>query len=47
MFNPHVPSVARVRGRIEVAPGVELAYTERGSGPPVVLLPGWTMSARC
>jgi non-heme chloroperoxidase len=30
--------------RIAVAEGVEIAYTERGAGPPVVLVPGWTMS---
>jgi hypothetical protein len=47
MFKPHVPSVARGWGRVEVAPGVEIAYTERGSGPPVVLVLASTMSARC
>jgi non-heme chloroperoxidase len=31
-------------GRIAVADGVEIAYTEQGSGPPVVFVPGWTMS---
>jgi pimeloyl-ACP methyl ester carboxylesterase len=30
--------------RITVAPRVEIAYTERGSGPPVVFVAGWTMS---
>ena len=32
MSNPHVPSVAREWGRIEVSPGVEIAYTERRGG---------------
>ena len=27
-----------------MADGVEIAYTERGSGTPVVFVPGWTMS---
>jgi len=31
-------------GRIVVADGVEIAYVERGSGPPLVLVPGWRMS---
>ncbi len=31
-------------GRIEVAPGVELYYKEVGAGPPVVFIPGWTMT---
>ena len=30
--------------RIVAADGVELAYTERGAGPPIVVVPGWTMS---
>ena len=30
--------------RVPVEDGVELAYTQRGSGQPVVLVPGWTMS---
>ena len=38
------PSVPREWGRIVVADGVEFAYAERGSGPPLVLVPGWTMS---
>jgi non-heme chloroperoxidase len=40
----YVPSVAREWGRIPVGDGVKIAYTERGSGPPVVFVPGWTMS---
>jgi non-heme chloroperoxidase len=31
-------------GRVEVQPGVELFVRDVGSGPPVVLLHGWTMS---
>ncbi len=38
------PTAALDWGRITVADGVEIAYTERGSGPPVVFVPGWTMS---
>ncbi len=30
--------------RISAADGLEIAYTERGSGTPVVLVPGFTMS---
>jgi non-heme chloroperoxidase len=40
----YAPPVAREWGRITVADGVEIAYTERGSGPPVVFVPGWTMA---
>ena len=40
----YAPSVPREWGRIVVADGVEIAYAERGSGPPLVLVPGWTMS---
>lgn len=31
-------------GRVEVEPGVELFYVEAGKGPPVVFVPGWTMT---
>jgi len=31
-------------GRVTVAPGVELAYVDRGSGPAIVLVPGWTFA---
>lgn len=44
MSNVYAPSVARQWDRITVADGVEIAYTERGSGPPVMFVPGWTMS---
>ncbi len=44
MSDVYAPSVAREWGRITVADGVEIAYTELGSGPPVVFVPGWTMS---
>jgi pimeloyl-ACP methyl ester carboxylesterase len=30
--------------RVAVDDGVEIAYTQRGSGPPLVLVTGWTMS---
>jgi len=30
--------------RVSVEDGVEIAYAERGAGPPVVLVPGWTMA---
>jgi pimeloyl-ACP methyl ester carboxylesterase len=40
----YAPATAREWGRITVADGVEIAYTERGSGPPLVLVPGWTLS---
>ena len=44
MSNVYAPSVAPEWRRITVADGVEIAHTERGSGPPVVFVPGWTMS---
>jgi non-heme chloroperoxidase len=44
MPEQYAPSVPPDWGRIPVEDGVELAYTEKGSGPPVVLVPGWTMS---
>jgi len=31
-------------GKITVAPKVKLAYIDRGSGPAIVLVPGWTFS---
>ena len=31
-------------GRVEVAPGVELHYVEAGEGPPIVFIPGWTLT---
>ena len=37
-------AVPREWARITVAEGVEIAYTERGSGPPIMFVPGWTMS---
>ena len=40
----HAPAVARDWDRIAVADGVEIAYTESGSGAPVVFVTGWTMS---
>jgi non-heme chloroperoxidase len=40
----YAPLVSGEWGRIAVADGVEIAYTERGSGPPLVFVPGWTMS---
>ena len=44
MSDVYAPSVPGEWGRIAVADGVEIAYTERGSGPPLVFVPGWTMS---
>ena len=44
MSNVYTPSVPREWGRIPLPDGVEIAYTERGSGPPLLLVPGWTMS---
>ena len=44
MSNIYTPSVPREWDRIPLQDGVEIAYTERGSGPPVVLVPGWTGS---
>ena len=44
MSDVYAPSVPREWGRITVADGVEIAYAERGSGLPLVLVPGWTMS---
>lgn len=32
-------------GRFETSDGVTLHYLESGSGPPLVLVPGWTMPA--
>ncbi len=32
-------------GYVEVAPGVELFYREKGTGTPVVFIPGWTFSS--
>jgi pimeloyl-ACP methyl ester carboxylesterase len=31
-------------GRITVAPGVKLSYVDRGRGPPIVFVPGWTFT---
>ena len=31
-------------GRVEVAPAVEMHYVEAGEGPPIVFVPGWTMT---
>jgi len=31
-------------GRLPVAPGVELAYLDRGHGPALVFVPGWTFA---
>jgi pimeloyl-ACP methyl ester carboxylesterase len=31
-------------GRITVAPGVKLSYIDRGRGPPIVFVPGWTFT---
>lgn len=31
-------------GRAPVAPGVELHYVEAGEGPPLVFVPGWTLT---
>ena len=28
--------------RMTVSDGIDLAYAERGAGPPVVLVPGWS-----
>ncbi len=41
---PVVPSEV-VESLVEVAPGVELRVLRSGSGPALVLLPGWTCSA--
>ncbi len=30
---------------IEVAPGIELHFWDTGSGPPLVMVPGWTFTA--
>jgi pimeloyl-ACP methyl ester carboxylesterase len=32
-------------GFVEVAPGVELFYQEKGTGTPLVFIPGWTFSS--
>ena len=42
--NPDASALSRHWQRITVDDDVEIAYTERGSGPPVVFVPGWTMS---
>ena len=44
MPNPDASALSRQWQRITVDEDVEIAYTERGSGPPVVFVPGWTMS---
>ena len=31
-------------GRVQVAPGVDLHYVEAGQGPPIVFIPGWTLT---
>jgi len=31
-------------GRLPVAPGIELAYLDRGHGPALVFVPGWTFA---
>ncbi len=41
---PPVPSEV-VESLVEVAPGVDLRVLRSGSGPALVLLPGWTCSA--
>jgi non-heme chloroperoxidase len=33
--------------RVTVAPGVSLHYIEAGSGAPLILIPGWSLSAAC
>ncbi len=40
---PHL-SPEMTDGRLPVAPGVELAYLDRGSGPAIVFVPGWTFA---
>ena len=40
----YAPAVPADWDRIAVADGVEIAYTEAGSGAPVVFVTGWTMS---
>jgi len=40
---PHL-SPEMTDGRLPVAPGVELAYLDRGSGPSIVFVPGWTFA---
>jgi pimeloyl-ACP methyl ester carboxylesterase len=42
--NPAHLSPTAADGRIEVAPGVEIAFIDRGKGQPVVLIPGWTFT---
>ena len=44
MSRVYAPAVPEEWGRIAIADGVEIAYTERGSGPPLVFVPGWTTS---
>ena len=36
----------RVGDYLEVAPGVEIYYEDEGSGPPLVLVPGWTFTTK-
>ncbi len=33
------------KGFVEVSPGVEIFYQERGSGPVLLFIPGWTFSS--
>ncbi len=40
---PHL-SREMTDGRLPVAPGIELAYLDRGSGPAIVFVPGWTFA---
>ncbi len=40
---PHL-SGEMTDGHLPVAPGIELAYLDRGSGPTLVFVPGWTFA---
>ena len=40
---PHL-SREMTDGHLPVAPGIELAYLDRGSGPALVFVPGWTFA---
>jgi len=44
MDAPAQKPIARRDGRLAVAKGVELAYLDRGDGPAIILIPGWTFT---
>jgi pimeloyl-ACP methyl ester carboxylesterase len=42
--SPPFPDYAETSPRVRVAPGVELAYVDRGAGQPIIFIPHWTFT---